>query len=143
MSIKLEDDDQDFEWAPPEIKNEIMIWKLFQELKELISNDYDSFREEVNDNEDLMKLLMHEDYRSIYDFKEQKLKYGLEHSSIWKRMKKEANDKFYDWFGDYQQWSDDQIRYLKSRYTEDLQLIHKKGETDFDDRDYIENPNWK
>lgn len=132
MSIEIEENESYFEGMDP-YKVDVLLWKLFQELKELKRKDSDSFRREFNDDT-LMKVLKYDNFHSIYDEKTQKLKYGLEHSSIWKKIKEEKNYKYYYWWEDHNKWLVERLPYpdRKKQTVKDLQLIHNIEKTDIE-----------
>lgn len=93
-------------------KYKIMRWKLFQELKDSII-DFDRFTRDISEDENLIELLLSNGgYELIYDERRQELKYGLENSKIWKRMKEQMDNEFEKWHREYREWLDERTQDL-------------------------------
>ena len=94
-------------------KYKVMRWKLFHELKKLVIKDFDKFTNDVGEDENLIELLLsYGGYELIYDEKNQRLKYGLEESKIWKKMIEQMDNEFHIWYKEYKKWLDERTHDL-------------------------------
>ena len=86
-------------------KYRIMRWKLLKDLRDLILRDFDKFTSEAGENDQLIDLVLSgAGYEFIFDEKSNKLKFGLEDSKIWKRMKEQMDNNFHIWYEEYESW---------------------------------------